>query len=82
MTKLTIEQRETLADIVDAGNWEAVMTLCQISLEHHEVRLRTADIAKSDRELLLAKARYEGALDMHRILSNVREHVSGARKKA
>lgn len=78
--KLSIEQREALADIVEAGNWDAVMALAEISVDHHKNRVCTADISKTDREILLAKARLEGALDMHSMLSRVREHVNGAKK--
>ncbi len=81
MTKLTLEQREALADIVDSGNWEAVMALCQIAVEHHESRLRTADIDKGDRPLVLLKARLEGAQDTQRLLAKVREHVNGVKTK-
>lgn len=81
MTKLTMEQREALADIYENGNWEAVMAICQISVEHHENRLKTADINKGDRELLLCKARLEGAQDMQKLMANVREHINGVKKK-
>lgn len=80
MTKLTIEQREALADIHESGNWEAVLALCQISLEHHQTRLMTADISKNDRDLVILKARLEGAQDMQRLLSNIREHINGVKK--
>lgn len=80
MTKLSIEQREALADIHESGNWEAVMALCQVSLEHQQNRLLTADISKTDRELVLLKARLEGAQDMQRLLSNIREHINGVKK--
>lgn len=81
MTKLTIEQREELADMLDSGNWETVLMLCKISLEHHESRLKTCDISKNDRDLVLAKARHEGAEDMYKLLANVREHIGGAKRK-
>lgn len=81
MMKLTIEQREALADIHESGNWEAVMALCEVSIEHHKNRIHTTDISKTDRELLLCKARLEGAEDMKRLLANVREHINGVKKK-
>ncbi len=82
MTKLSMEQRESLADIHESGNWGAVMALVEISIEHHKNRVCTADIGKSDRDLLLCKAKLEGAEDMKRLLANVREHINGVKKQA
>ncbi len=80
MTKLSMEQREALSEIHESGSWAAVMALAEISIEHHKNRVYTADIAKGDRELLLAKARLEGAQDMLQLLARVREHINGVKK--
>ncbi len=81
MTKLTQEQKDELSDLIGSSTWEAVLTLCKMSVENHEIRMRTIDIAKSDRDLVLAKARLEGALDMQRTFHSVREYVGGAKKE-
>ncbi len=80
MTKLTIEQREQLADMLDSGEWDTVMALCNIAVENHQNRLLCTDISKNDRDLLMNKAKLEGAQDVHRLLDNVREHIGGIKK--
>lgn len=80
--KLSLEQREALADM--EKDWEAVMALGEIAVSALRARVLGADLSKGDREIALAKSRYEGAVDVLRILANVKEYVkepkSGSRK--
>ncbi len=81
MTKLSIEQKEKLADMVDSGEWDTVMVLCGIAVENHENRLLCTDISKHDRDLLVNKAKLEGAQDVRRLMDNVREYIGHSVKK-
>ncbi len=81
MTKLTTEQKEQLADMVDSGEWDTVMALCGIAVGNHQSRLLTTDISKGDRDLLMNKAKLEGALDVQRLMDNVREYIGVIKKK-
>ena len=80
MTKLTLEQREQLADMYDSGEWDAVMALCGLCIEHHESRLLCTDVSKADRDLVLNKARLEGATSVQRFLNNIQEHIASVKK--
>lgn len=82
MTKLTLEQREQLSDMYESGEWNTVLALCQVAVERYQSLLITCDISKGDRDLLLNKARLEGAQDVKRLLDNVREHIGGAKRKS
>lgn len=81
MMKLSIEQREQLADMVDSGEWDTVMALCGLAVENHQNRLLCTDISKGDRDLLINRAKLEGANDVRRLMENVREYIGGAGKK-
>ena len=81
MTKLTQEQRDDLADMMDTPAWSAVITLCQMGVEAHQNRVYTSDITKSDREIVLAKARLEGAQEIQRLIFNAREHAGMKKRK-
>ncbi len=83
MMKLTQEQRETLYDLVNSGEWDTVMALCAIGVENHQSRLCTTDISKpqGQHDLFMAKAKLEGALDIQRLLGNAREHMSNKKKE-
>lgn len=82
MKKLSIEQREQLADMVDSGEWDTVMALCGIAIENHQSRLLSTDISKNDRDIVLNKAKLEGALDVQRLMDNVREYVGITKKRS
>lgn len=81
MTKLNQDQKEELAELLDSPAWEAVLALCQISVENHENRVLTCDMTANDRELVLRKARLEGARDMQRSIHNVREAIGMTKKR-
>lgn len=81
MTKLTQEQKEDLAELLDSPAWGAVLALCQIAIENHESRVLTADMTSSDRELILRKARLEGAREMQKSIYNVRDSIGSTKRK-
>ncbi len=80
MTKLTQDQKDNLAELLDSPTWDAVLVLCQISIDNHESRVLTADLKTADREIVLLKARLEGARDMQRSIFNARSLVGSPRK--
>ncbi len=82
MKKLSIEQKEQLADMLDSGEWDTVMALCSIAVENHESILLCTDISKGDRDIMLNKARLEGATAVHRLMENVQAAIGGVKKRA
>lgn len=81
MTKLNLEQRESLADMMDSPAWDALLTYVQMSVENHETRLLTCDMSVNDRELILRKARLEGAMDVQRSIMSMKRNIGSSKKK-
>lgn len=81
MIKLTQDQREDLAELLDSPAWDAVLALCQMSIDNHESRVLTADLKVSDREIVLLKARLEGARDMQRSIHNAKSLIGIKKEK-
>lgn len=80
MTKLTQEEKELLYDLTQTPTWQAVLSACQIQIEYHENRLTTCDISKSDRDLVILKAKLDGARDVQKGLYNIKEMIGITRR--
>jgi hypothetical protein len=81
MTKLTQEQKEQIDDLIQTDTWQSVLAACQIQVEAHESRLLTCDVSKSDRDIVLLKAKLDGARDVQRGLYNIWDMLGITKKR-
>lgn len=81
MKKLTQDQKENLADLLQSPAWEAVLVLCEMCVENLESQVLTADVTKSDRDLVIRKAKLDGARDLQKFIFNARNQVGHQKKE-
>lgn len=69
--KLTQEHVATLRDL-DPETWEALAALCQTGVDALAQRVLTADLAKGDREVVLARSALQGAHSLQTTILSAR----------
>lgn len=79
--KLSQEDKENIYDTIATPGWEAILKTCEMLVANHASRVLSCDLKESDREMMLRKARYEGAQELTRSLMNIREVVGSKEKK-
>lgn len=79
MMQLSEEDKENLRDMKDSGTWETIEKLCAIALRNIEVQFLTSPIDKGEREVYMRAARYDGAKEVTRVISDVQNKIKRAK---
>jgi len=64
-----------LRDLVASPTWEAVITLLEVGAERQLSKMLKCSISAGDRELVLAKARLEGAETMIQFVESIKKEM-------
>ncbi len=74
--KIAGEHKEKLQEIVEAGQWPAVLAVVNLAVLKHEEQLRSCKIDTNSRDLLLRKARLEGVYNVKNLFEAVSSDIA------
>lgn len=75
MTKLTQEDKEIIDGMALSDEWKSVMKFVDRMVENMKVNVHTCNIDNGSREIVLRKAKLDGALMIKRAMENIRQEI-------
>jgi hypothetical protein len=75
MTKLTQDDKDLIAGMMAGDEWKVVEKVCQMVVEKLQVDVINANIREGGREIVLRKAKLDGASEVARYINNIRSQL-------
>lgn len=72
MIKLTQEEKELIQGMMSSDEWKVIEKLCDMAVEEQQVEVLTTSINDGSREIVIRKARLEGAIKVGRFFNTIK----------
>ena len=73
--KLSMEESDTLTDLMDSVYWPVIEKVLSLGVQVQQERVLSADISHGSREIILARARAEGAQTLASYFGSLKRKV-------
>lgn len=80
MIGLTEDDKETLRDMVESGQWQTVLKLAEKAVRNLEIRLVNASADEGRDEIWTRKAQLEGGKTVKAMFESVQTELRGRKK--